>query len=262
MLPSVAARDARVRFQESPRGYYVDGIRMGKSVTELVHKYFKPFRPREVAARMLQRDDFYELEKYREYWPLKTDDLEDSVSRVMTAWEETSRLGTEMHQTIEDWYNTGKDLPTCNESRFFMAFHQYTVSLGCIPLKSEQILWSKKYNLAGCCDMLYLAPPEKCAHVLPPGDKRTPVWLVDWKRSKGIDTQGYGKGVGLCSEVPDCNYQHYSLQLNIYKYLLERCYGLIVVRMTMVILHPKQDDYIAFEVISDQRRVRRILRAT
>ena len=261
MLPSVATRDARVRFQESPRGYYVDGVRMSKSVTELVHKYFKPFIPRAVAGRMLQRDDFYEAEKYREYWPLKGDDLEESIDRVVAAWDETSRLGTEMHQTIEDWYNTGKELRSCNESRFFLTFHQYTVSLGCTPLKSEQILWSKKYNLAGCCDMLYLVPREQCAHILRPGDARTPVWLVDWKRSKGIDTEGYGKGLGLCRDVPDCNFYHYSLQLNIYKYLLERCYGLVVVRMTMVILHPKQADHIRFEVKSDQCRVRRILRA-
>ena len=262
MLPSVTTRDARVRFQEDPRGYFVDGARMSKSVTELVHKYFKPFRPREIAGRMLQRDDFFELEKYREYWPLKDDDLEASIDRVVAAWNETSRLGTEMHQTIEDWYNTGKELPDCNESLFFMQFHQYTVSLGCAPLKSEQILWSKKYNLAGCCDMLYLVPREKCAHILTATDQRTPVWLVDWKRTKDISQEGFGKGVGLCSYKPDCNFQHYALQLNIYKYLIERCYGLVVVRMTMVILHPKQERYLSFEVTSDQALVRRILRAS
>ena len=260
MLLSVAVRDARVRFQERPRGYYVDGVRMGKSVTELVHRYFKPFNARPIARGMLVRPNFLTLEKYREYWPLKDHDLEASISRVVAAWEETSRLGTQMHQTIEDWYNTGKPLPDCKESVLFTEFHQYAVHLGCTPLKSEQILWSNKYNLAGCCDMIYIVPPVQCVHMIPPGDTRTPVWLVDWKRSKEIKQEGFDTGTGLCDHKPDCNFQHYSLQLNIYKYLLERSYGVIVVRMTMVILHPSQQHHLRFEVSSDQALVRKVLR--
>ena len=38
--------------------------------------------------------------------------------------------------------------------------------------------------------------------------------------------------------LPDSNYWHYSLQLNTYKYMLEKNYGLKVNGMYLVCLHP------------------------
>jgi hypothetical protein len=38
--------------------------------------------------------------------------------------------------------------------------------------------------------------------------------------------------------LPDCNYSHYSLQLNIYRYILESEYGYHVSGMFLGIVHP------------------------
>jgi len=38
--------------------------------------------------------------------------------------------------------------------------------------------------------------------------------------------------------MPDTNFWHYSLQLNVYRALLERCYGKRVVELCLVCLHP------------------------
>lgn len=48
----------------------------------------------------------------------------------------------------------------------------------------------------------------------------------------------------LTEEFPDCNFIHYSLQLSIYKYILEKLYGMKITGCYLVILHPSQSDFI------------------
>ncbi|MBK8660973.1 MAG: hypothetical protein IPN18_03865 [Ignavibacteriales bacterium] len=48
--------------------------------------------------------------------------------------------------------------------------------------------------------------------------------IYDWKTNKSIDEYGYGGKRGTrppTYDLPDCNFYHYSLQLSLYKYLLE-----------------------------------------
>lgn len=43
--------------------------------------------------------------------------------------------------------------------------------------------------------------------------------------------------------LPDTNYWHYTLQLNVYKWILEKYYGLEVADLYLVILHPDNSSY-------------------
>ena len=94
----------------------------------------------------------------------------------------------------------------------------------------EKIVFSKELEIAGTIDILAL-------------DKKTNKYdLIDWKTSKKIEMNSYGGKVGTkiaTSNIPDCNYYHYTLQLSLYRYLLERYYGLKI--RTMIIAHLKED---------------------
>ena len=57
----------------------------------------------------------------------------------------------------------------------------------------------------------------------------------------------YSKNPALL-HIPDLNYWHYSLQLNIYKMILERKYGVKVSEMYLVCLHPNHTNYQRIEV--------------
>jgi len=70
--------------------------------------------------------------------------------------------------------------------------------------------------------------------------------IMDWKRSKEIKmSSAYGKGTNpLTAQLDDCNYNHYSLQLTIYKQILEQYYGYTITGCYIVVLHPNQSEYL------------------
>jgi len=69
--------------------------------------------------------------------------------------------------------------------------------------------------------------------------------LLDWKFAKNINDCCFerfeGKppvyGYGPCQFLENCNYVHYSLQLNLYKYILEKHYHYYVKKMMLIQFH-------------------------
>ena len=62
-------------------------------------------------------------------------------------------------------------------------------------------------------------------------------FIVDWKRSEKLKEKyhGYGKFMGSpLDEVPDCQGEHYRLQLNIYSWILQKYYDIKVQAMHVV----------------------------
>ena len=65
------------------------------------------------------------------------------------------------------------------------------------------------------------------------------------KRAKEIKySNSWEKGIGPLSNIDNCNYWHYILQLNVYRMIIEKYYNKEVSEMFLVILHPDQDSYI------------------
>lgn len=247
-------RDNRIVFNEEEHKYYVDGNQMDTSVTTLVHQYFSHFDKEGTAKKMLKGRNFWSDEKYSCYWELVKDlDEEDAVAAIVNKWDtdgkEAALLGTQMHASIESYYMNNTPLADTKECKMFKEFDKYVTEQGYVPAKSEQIVWDLDYSLAGSVDMLYK------------NTKSDSYWLADWKRSKEIKYFGFGgaKGTGPMSNKHDCNYEHYSLQLNIYKFLLEKNYGITIERMSLVILHPNNNKYMLLEVKDNQKAVKLIM---
>ena len=88
--------------------------------------------------------------------------------------------------------------------------------------------------------------------------------IYDWKRVRAIQKQNpYQKFSKhkLLRHLPDNNFTHYALQLNIYRYILQKKYKKIVKDMVLVILHPenKNHDYILHRVPDMTTEVKIIL---
>ena len=99
------------------------------------------------------------------------------------------------------------------------------------PYRTEWTIFDEEIKLAGSVDMCYT-------------DKANNFYLFDWKRSKQIKKKNnYRKGKYPLSHIDDANYWHYALQLNIYKYILEKNYIQVISSLYLVRLHPDQQDY-------------------
>jgi len=57
--------------------------------------------------------------------------------------------------------------------------------------------------------------------------------LIDWKTSKRIDKSSFNGKKGIKKEtchIDDCKYNHYALQLSLYRYILKMYYNIPVAR--------------------------------
>jgi hypothetical protein len=76
-----------------------------------------------------------------------------------------------------------------------------------------------------------------------------PIVIYDWKRSKEIkEDNKFDSGLGPMNHLPNTNYWHYTLQLNVYRWFLQKHYGLTIVDLAIVIFHPNNTDYQIFHL--------------
>jgi hypothetical protein len=74
----------------------------------------------------------------------------------------------------------------------------------------------------------------------------TPLVIYDWKRCREITKTNTANKFAThpaIEHLPDTNYWHYALQLNIYKYILQYKYGKTVTDLYLIVLHPESQGY-------------------
>ena len=200
-----------------------------KYVTSLVKSFFEEFNGPEVASKMCCDVDSLAIDPR-------------AIEEIVIEWEargkEASNLGTIMHDDIHKFYTEQRTRSATKEFKLFLSFHERVEQLGYVPFASEKKLYDPEHKLAGAVDMLYIHK----------NDLRTQpskLWLIDWKRTKQIKFTGFEGRVGQypLEKLQDCNYEHYTMQLNLYKRMLEKQYGYKIVMMSIVVLHPDNQAY-------------------
>ena len=85
--------------------------------------------------------------------------------------------------------------------------------------------------------------------------------IYDWKRSKNIRmTNRFEKGKEFNTKhLDNCNFVHYSMQLNVYKYFLESKYSKKIRDMYILVLHPNNNNYKRYSIPDMQDDIRAIL---
>lgn len=105
-----------------------------------------------------------------------------------------------------------------------------------IPFRTEWQIFDPVLRIAGTIDFLSRNDSD--------------FDLYDWKRSDKIDRNAtvWNYGINGLESVPDTRYYHYCLQLNMYKYILEKNYNIAINKMYLVVLHPVYNTYQKIEV--------------
>jgi ATP-dependent exoDNAse (exonuclease V) beta subunit len=218
-------RDSRISFDESTHTYYVDGSSDGIiSVTTLIHNHFPKFDSDKILKLMKNKSKKY---------PNMSDE------QIKKIWSENGKIssgnGTKIHKMIENYYNfLENDINDEKNVEFqhFLKFNEI-IKDKFTPYRTEWSIFDGSIDLAGQVDMLYLKKDGTFA-------------LYDWKRIKELKKDNrFEKGIG---NLDNCNYNHYSIQLNIYKRILETRYDLKISEMALVILNPDNENFLLEEI--------------
>ncbi len=218
-------RDQCIVFDEGPHIYTVNGDSGFTSVTTWLHSHFERFDSDKIAQGIVQRG-----------CPVGSKYHGMSKAEIIKSWKdngaEASAAGTRLHENIERFYN---GVPVDKEARDSPDYRLFDAFLGSCPVsltpyRTEWMVWDAERRLAGSIDMVFVNDDGELS-------------IYDWKRCKDIRKhafQGKTSSTECISHIPDSNYWHYALQLNVYAWLLENNYGKTVKDLQLVVLHPRQ----------------------
>jgi ATP-dependent exoDNAse (exonuclease V) beta subunit len=229
-------RDNQISFDPVLHKYTIKDVNVPfTSVTTLVHKYAQEFDSLAIVKKIKNR----ETGKYAGM----------SDQQIIDSWsmngKQSAELGTIMHEQIENYF-LHKTMPKDITPEFsqFLEFVVHNPELQ--PFRLEWRIWDP-IGIAGSVDAVM-----KC------GDD---YYIYDWKRSKEIKLRNPFQNCKRClSHLEDCNYNHYTLQLNIYKYILEKYYGLPIKGMFIVVCHPDAQSYNIYELQNRQVEIQDMIK--
>jgi len=245
-------RDDRIQFEEETHVYTIDGVRAGwTSCTGFLHNFFGHFDADAVIAKMMKSPKWFESK----YFGMTAEQIKKQWSDKGTA---SSVAGTRMHLDIEHFYNAMPAINPCTYSMedgfaglaidkwvpqegaewdYFCEYQRkHAAALGLRPFRTEWLVFDPEHKVAGSIDMVYMKPDGTLA-------------IYDWKRVEDLKTDNkFQSGLGPVSHLPDTNYWHYSLQLNVYRYILQKHYGYTVSDLALVVLHPGNSSWRVFKL--------------
>ena len=227
------SRDAFISFDEGPHVYTVHGKQGYTSVTTFVHQLFPKFDSKSILDKILSSSRMKDP-SYKYYGKTRENILADWDANR----DQAACAGTKMHYDIECYFN---GMEVNNESIEFQYFKRFVNDFPeLIPYRTEWTVYYEEYKLSGSIDMVFENPDGT-------------IQIYDWKRCKSIDREAFGSSTAIIpciNHMPDSNFWHYAIQLNMYKMILEHKYGKKVTGLYLVCLHPENghEDYERIEV--------------
>ena len=240
-------RDKHIQFFEEDHKYIIDLEPDVKytSVTTWIHEHFEKFDSDKIITKMMSGSGWKEGNKY---WGMTADQIKDQWNANKDA---VSGAGTDMHFDIECFNNDNRftfdyknneliqiylsdNREKLNEKplewQYFINFVKDHSHLK--PFRTEWTVFNEDIKISGSIDMVYENPDGTLS-------------IYDWKRSKNITRinkfNKFACTPCIC-HLPDSNFWHYALQLNMYKYILEAKYDKIVKDLYLVRLHPDAEE--------------------
>jgi hypothetical protein len=265
-------RDKRITFEEGPHIYTIDGDESKKytSVTTWVHSYFKKFNAKEVIAAMMRNKKKWEDPVANEKYYGKTpEEIEEMWS---TSGREAASKGTAMHYEIECFYNTLTPAPAQTRSTEIEYFHKFNTEFVSTaetatlrPYRTEWMVFHEEAQISGSIDMVYenidIDTSSSSDSASDSASAPTTLSIYDWKRCKEISKTNRGGEFAtnpIIEHFPDTNFWHYTLQLNIYKYILQTKYGKTITDLYLIVLHPDAKNYQRIKLPNIQAEVQEL----
>lgn len=224
-----------VKYYDEPHKYYVDNKEL-ISVTTLIHRYQEDFD-----------EDYWSEYKANEYGVKK--------HHISRAWDFINKKGTIKGSIIHDYtenvfYNKKFDYPKekiYNEFGFDPVIKEYIKtkqhvdkfyndSFGkLIPIKAELVIYDKIALIGGMVDMLF--------YNVRAGEFQ----IYDWKTNKDFTLTSNRRLKNELNILTDSDINIYSLQLGLYKYIIEKYTSIKLGKSYLVWFSHRNSRYKIFE---------------
>ena len=185
-------------FKEKNHKYYLRGREL-TSVTTLIKKYKSEFDAAYVSSKVAEKQDI-------------------SVADVLTMWgcnrDTACALGTAFHFYVEMYFkNYFWDTYPAHLYEQINKFNSFWINNRdrFLMVACELRVYDEELGIAGTVDALVQ-------------NKKTGKFSIwDWKTNKSIKTENkFSSMKGCLSDLDDCDFNHYSLQISIYTEILKR----------------------------------------
>jgi ATP-dependent exoDNAse (exonuclease V) beta subunit len=222
-----------VKYFDEPHKYYVNGVEY-TSATTFIGKFKPKFETQKLAEQYAQRRGLNVNDVIAD-WDLKRD-----VSTVK---------GTMVHDMAENWWNNksfpydntiaintfGIDIIRENYVKCETIFHKFyeDAKQNLIPVKMELVVCDHDYKIAGMVDCLFYNKKSEMLEI----------W--DYKTNKEIKMKNdYGeKFKEPISHLDVCEINTYSLQLGLYKHIIEKNTNLKIGNCYLIWINEKSSNY-------------------
>ena len=218
-----------IYFDDKYHKYYTDKRDSFTSCTSLIHNFFPKFDTETISKRYAAKHGLTQKE-------------------VLASWDKARNdgceLGTGVHDFVENKLTGGMVVPAKSDKESAMRVHAAKAADWLTwrydLLEVEKIIYSNDYGVAGMADL-----------IMRDGDT---IYILDWKTNKELKYNNrFQSGLDPIGDLEDCNYVHYTLQLNIYRHLLEKeGYYPDVSKYVMQLIYLTVDGY-EFIPIEDQQ---------
>jgi hypothetical protein len=269
------AKFNHIKYYDEPHKYYING-EPTISCTGFIHKFQEEFeanldkpdkwaekqghiyKPKSMADKYAHKQNFYPMEGdpygRPDYSKPKPPEECITEAEVMAEWKYKNNHatfeGSTLHDYIENYMSNrvfpypsvspegltfGEIEPTFNMMKQqFLNFYNVAVASGrLIPVRNELVVGDSELNLTGMVDQLFWNVKQQCLQI----------W--DWKTNTKLNmTNDFGKKLKYnLYMVDDCEYSIYSLQLNVYKKIIERNTNLRLGDCHLVWFNEENPDY-------------------
>ncbi len=239
--------DDKLTFSPEEHIYLYNGKIQLTPVSSVIDHFFWPFDVYENAERVARRDG-------------------RNVCEVIEEWEskgiESREVGTFLHSQIEAYFfnkpinystrfvydgeyiNIDKTVSIKEEMEYFRAFMRDTAIT---PFRTEWRICDVNLGIAGTIDLLAKN-----------GDSYD---IYDWKRSRKASPKEtvWKFGINGLEHVPDISFYHYAIQQNLYKYILEKNYGIKIANMYIVVMHSNFSTYYKYPIPKLDKEIKTII---
>jgi hypothetical protein len=233
-----------VVFDEPSHKYNVVGHVFRGSATGIVHSPFEHFDEKAVSLRLTgsTRGRYAGM----------------TQQEILDDWEEARQLGTLFHLFVEMYFNDIclSSVPVQQLGTEYSYFQQFR----------EVEMKRRGWEIVMTEVILYDWESETCGMIDAIAREKTPAgWkyiLLDWKRTRTMSFEAFKKKMGKwpCDGIQDCNGGHYTLQLNLYKFILKKRRDKDIAGMFLARFHPDAPSYEIYPIPDAQQEIRKLLR--